>query len=214
MDERPIREASAAICVRDGGSGEPEVLVVQRSAASRFLPGYISFPGGAIEPDDRDLARRWFGDASEGQRAAAIRELLEEVGLALTSSRLRSASELEAIDADPPGVGAVAEVCRWVAPPEVSVRFDARYFAIHAPAGVEPVADGREVDRAWWTSPRELLTGWTDGEHKLYWPTWFTVRRLAACASEAEVMGLRFETREPTEEEQTTMPRHVMESVP
>jgi 8-oxo-dGTP pyrophosphatase MutT (NUDIX family) len=181
---------------------------------SRFLPGYISFPGGSIEPDDADRARRWFGDAREAQCAGALREVIEEVGLALTSSGLMSASGVEPVDADPPDRGAVAEVCRWIAPPDVPVRFDARYYAIHAPTGLEPVVDGREVARAWWTSPRDLLTGWTDGEHKLYWPTWFTVGRLADCASVAQILALRFETREPTEDEQTTMPPHVMEQVP
>jgi hypothetical protein len=64
---------------------------------------------------------------------------------------------------------------------------------------------------AWWTSPRALLSGWTAGAHKLYWPTWFTVSELAACASREEVLALRFETREPSIDEQGRMPRHVME---
>ena len=38
--------------------------------------------------------------------------------------------------------------------------------------------------------------------------------RLARCAHRADVLGLRFQTREPTEDEQTTLPRHVMEQVP
>jgi 8-oxo-dGTP pyrophosphatase MutT (NUDIX family) len=214
MQERPIRAAASAICVRDGRSGEPEVLVVQRSARSRFLPGYVAFPGGAVETADRGCAARWFGDAGQAHRAAAIRELVEEVGFALTSSGLVAASGLGGVDADPPDPGSVREICRWVAPPEVPVRFDARYFAFASQDAVDPTVDGREVTRAWWTSPRKLLDGWSDGAHKLYWPTWFTVGQLAACASGSEVVALRFETREPTEHEQATMPRHVMEQVP
>ena len=91
------------------------------------------------------------------------------------------------------------------------VRFDARFFAVSVDLGVEPVVDGREVVTAWWTSPRALLSGWTEGTHKLYWPTWFTVSELAACASRQEVLGLRFVTREPTADEERSMPRHVME---
>ena len=41
-----IRKAASVIAVRDAADG-PEVLVVERSAASRFLPGYVVFPGGA-----------------------------------------------------------------------------------------------------------------------------------------------------------------------
>jgi 8-oxo-dGTP pyrophosphatase MutT (NUDIX family) len=214
VGEGTIRAAASAICVRDGGSGEPEVLVVQRSPQSRFLPGYIAFPGGAVDPEDRARADRWFGDDEEGHRAAALRELVEEVGLAVTSGGVVAADGFDPIDDDPPDRGSVSEICHWVAPPEVPVRFDARYFAIPTDGGVEPTADGSEVVRAWWTSPRALLDGWADGEHKLYWPTWYTVWQLDACASGSDVLALRFATREPTRDEQTRMPRHVMEQVP
>src|SRR3954470_20914585 len=83
MDERPIRRAASAVCVRPASSGF-EVLVVERSAASRFLPGYIAFPGGAVDADDEARAERWLGDGSRAPRAAAVRELAEEVGLTLT----------------------------------------------------------------------------------------------------------------------------------
>jgi endoribonuclease LACTB2 len=214
VDERPIREAAAAICVREGSSGTPEVLAVRRSDESRFLPGYISFPGGALEPDDEDRAGRWFGDPTERHRAAALRELIEEVALAVTGSGVVASSTTEAIDVDPPDAATMNEICRWVAPPVVPVRFDARYFAIAVDGHVEPLVDGREIADAWWTPPRELLAAWDAGEHKLYWPTWFTVGRLATCVTRADVLDLRFLTREPTEDEERTMPRHVMEQVP
>src|SRR4029453_5353190 len=82
VQERPIRAAASAICVRTGRPGEPEVLVVERSSDSRFLPGYVAFPGGAVDHDDHECAVRWFADGEEAHRAAAIRELVEEVGLA------------------------------------------------------------------------------------------------------------------------------------
>jgi 8-oxo-dGTP pyrophosphatase MutT (NUDIX family) len=213
VEERPIREAAAAICVRDGRSGQPEVLVVRRSARSRFLPGYIAFPGGALEPEDEARADRWFGDARERHRAAAVRELAEEVGLSVSGSGVVADHALGTVDRDPPAIGALHQVCRWVAPPEVPVRFDARYFAIAVDDVVRPEVDGREVADAWWATGSELLSGWTAGDHKLYWPTWFTVGRLAACAARADVLALEFETREPTVDEQATMPRHVMEQV-
>jgi 8-oxo-dGTP pyrophosphatase MutT (NUDIX family) len=214
VDERPIRQAASAICVRDGRPGEPEVLVVERSARSRFLPGYIAFPGGAVEAGDDDRAARWFGDAGEAHRAAAIRELIEEVGLAATSVGIVPAGGLDRVDDDPPDRRTVPEICHWIAPPDVPVRFDARYFAVPADGAPEPIVDGREVVRAWWISPRALLRGWNEGAHKLYWPTWFTVGELAACSSSGDVLSLRFETREPTGHEQTSMPRHVMEQIP
>ena len=89
------------------------------------------------------------------------------------------------------------------------VRFDARYFTLAGDA--DPVADDVEVAAAWWTTPGDLLAEWASGERKLYWPTWKTVTELAACASVDDVRALRFDPREPTADEEATMPRHVME---
>ena len=64
---------------------------------------------------------------------------------------------------------------------------------------------------AWWADPVGLMAEWEAGERRLYWPTWYTMTRVAACASVADLLALRFETREPTPEEQRDMPRSVME---
>ena len=88
MDERPIRRAASVVCVRAGVDGEPEVLVVRRSPESRFLPGYVAFPGGAVDADDEAHAERWFGDPPHAARAAAVRELVEETGVTLTANGL------------------------------------------------------------------------------------------------------------------------------
>src|SRR5437762_6197430 len=111
VTEREIRKAAALIAVRDASTG-PEVLVIERSAASRFLPGYISFPGGRTDEEDSELARRWFGDRAEAARATAVRELLEEVGLALTLDGLRTAphDDATAIDAAPPHAETLREI--------------------------------------------------------------------------------------------------------
>ena len=210
VDERPIRRAASIVCVRPGANG-PEVLVVERSAGSRFLPGYIAFPGGAVDVDDDAHAERWFGTAQEGPRAAALRELAEEVGLAITADGAVRARGLGPIDAVPPVADALRELCHWVAPPEVPVRFDARYFTVAVQPDAEPEPDGHEVADSWWVSPRELLERWEAGERKLYWPTWLTVTELAACVTTDDVLGLHFESRDPTEHEEATMPRHVME---
>ena len=62
--------------------------MLERSAASRFLAGYVVFPGGAVDGGDAVIAERWFGDAAEAARAAGVRELVEEAGLALTAERV------------------------------------------------------------------------------------------------------------------------------
>jgi 8-oxo-dGTP pyrophosphatase MutT (NUDIX family) len=211
MDERPIRRAASAVCVRPAPSGF-EVLVVQRSAASRFLPGYVAFPGGAVDVDDEARAERWFGDVADAPRAAAVRELTEEVGLTLTAAGLVAAVDLAPADDAPPRTEQISPLCHWIAPPDVPVRFDARYFTIEG-NGVEPRADGGEIAKTWWVDPRILLDEWERDEHKLYWPTWYTVKQVAACESATDAMALRFESRDPTQDEEDTMPLHVMEQV-
>lgn len=211
--EPPIRAAASAICVRPAGSG-PEILVVRRSDESRFLPGYVAFPGGAVDADDESHARRWFGDGAQAARAAAVRELIEETGLALTAAGLVAAhpdGSFAAVDALPPSVEDLGEMVHWVAPPDVPVRFDARYFSIIGRVGLDASPDGVEAAAAWWVSPVTLLQEWEEGRHKLYWPTWLTVTELAGCATVDEVWRLRFDARDPTPQEEATMPRSVME---
>jgi 8-oxo-dGTP pyrophosphatase MutT (NUDIX family) len=206
------RPAATVIAARDRGDGI-EVLVLQRSPGSRFLPGYVVFPGGAVDPGDEELARRWFGDASEATRACAIRELAEETGLALTAKGLMADKE-GAVDQAPPAADALHQVSHWIAPEEVPVRFDARFFAVSVANGakpnmepnaeptmeptmepnpepnMEPTADGAEAERAWWADPRALLREYHAGTTSLYWPTFKMMEALAGCSSIQEVLTL------------------------
>jgi 8-oxo-dGTP pyrophosphatase MutT (NUDIX family) len=208
-----IRRAASVIAVRDGeASPDPEVLVLERGAGSRFLPGYVVFPGGAVDVDDAALASRWFGDGHEVARAAAVRELVEEAGLALTRDGLVDAGtpdSLDPVNAAPPSTDQLHQIARWVAPREVRVRFDARYFTVEAPGGLDPAPDGGEAAHAWWASPRELLAEWQAGARKLYWPTYVTMLELAACETAAAIAGFAFETREPDDDEVVRLPRSV-----
>ena len=58
------------LLLRDSPKG-PEVLLVQRNPASRFMGGAWVFPGGALRDGDAD------------PRATGVRELEEEAGVAL-----------------------------------------------------------------------------------------------------------------------------------
>jgi 8-oxo-dGTP pyrophosphatase MutT (NUDIX family) len=204
-----IREAASVVAVRSGALG-PEVLVMERSASSRFLPGYIVFPGGAVDEGDGARAASWFGLADEAPRAAAVRELVEEVGLALTAAGLVAVDgtrSLDAIGASPPARSQLREIAHWIAPPDVPVRFDARYFAVEAPPDLQPVPDPSEAARAWWARPGALMDDLRGGNRRLYWPTCYTMRHLAACRSVEESLALRIETREPDDEDLEQLPR-------
>src|SRR5919202_5564867 len=64
------RVAASVVVMRDSAEG-PEVLLVQRNPASRFMGGAWVFPGGAVHEEDDDAA------------ATAVRELEEEAGLVI-----------------------------------------------------------------------------------------------------------------------------------
>jgi 8-oxo-dGTP pyrophosphatase MutT (NUDIX family) len=195
VSEGTIRRAATVVAARDGRRGV-EVLVMRRAAGQRFLAGFLVFPGGAVDLSDAALAERWFNDPGEASRAAAVRELVEEAGLVLTADGLLGEvgspqDALARVDASPPSVGALREIAHWVAPPEVPVRFDARFYAVAAPLGVEPRPDGHEAEELWWARPIDVLVDFADGLCDLYWPTFKTMEGLAGCSWAAEVLALR-----------------------
>ena len=65
-----LRTEAAVLLGLVARSDEPHIILTQRTAHLRDHAGQISLPGGRIEPDD------------EGPAAAALREALEEIGLA------------------------------------------------------------------------------------------------------------------------------------
>lgn len=187
-----LRPAATVVVARPGEDGV-EVLMVRRGPANRFGPGFVVFPGGVVEPGDRDLAVRLFGRASQEARACALRELYEETGLLLTVNgfRVRAAPRpaLRNMDFRHPDPGTLVEIARWVAPPDLAVRFDALFFAVAASRDIEPSPDGIEADRAWWARPADVLTRREDDP--LMWPTVATLEALSACHSVEDVLALR-----------------------
>ena len=66
--------------------GVPEILMTVRSRNMAFAGGMAVFPGGRVDPEDFALAEAHAGDLPVDEAAhqiAAIRETLEETGLAL-----------------------------------------------------------------------------------------------------------------------------------
>jgi 8-oxo-dGTP pyrophosphatase MutT (NUDIX family) len=210
VDVDVIRQAATVIPVRPGRAGV-EVLVMRRGGASRFLPGYVVFPGGAVDVGDAALADRWFGSETEAPRAAAVRELAEETGLAVTAGGVRSApgvaAALAAVEQQPPPSGNLPQISRWIAPDDVPVRFDARYFAVAAAVGVDPRPDGHEAEEVWWADPREIMSRWAADRERLYWPTMKTMEALARCEDVDRLLSLTIPQQEPVDGDEERMPR-------
>jgi 8-oxo-dGTP pyrophosphatase MutT (NUDIX family) len=178
MEPRP---AATLVLARPAEEGV-EVLALRRSERTRFLPGFVVFPGGVVEPGDRTLARDLFGDPEEAARACALRELAEEAGLRLTADGLEASRTPVPVPLD-----RLPEIARWIAPELMDTRFDAKFLAAAAPVGVEPEPDRSEIDAAWWARPRDL------SEAELMWPTMVTLRALADCRTPDQVLDLRIE---------------------
>src|SRR5947209_2931306 len=95
----PPRAAATVILLR-GGSEHLELLLVQRNPEARFMGGAWVFPGGAVDRDE--------GDGQGALRAAAVREVAEEAGIALA----RSGEELNSGVVTPPRAAATVILLR------------------------------------------------------------------------------------------------------
>jgi 8-oxo-dGTP pyrophosphatase MutT (NUDIX family) len=156
------RQAATVMLVR-GDTRALEVLLVRRTPKARFMAGAWVFPGGSVDPTD--------GDGPAGLRAAAIRELAEEAGVALAAD-----AELLAF-------------ARWITPPEIKTRFDTWFFLAGAPSGAAPQVDGSEIVEFRWIRPGEALAASESGELFLVFPTIRQLRQLATFSCAADLFA-------------------------
>jgi 8-oxo-dGTP pyrophosphatase MutT (NUDIX family) len=156
---RPTEPRPAATVILLRGGAEPlEVLLVRRNPAARFMGGAWVFPGGAL-------------DGSEDPRAAGVREVAEEAGVAL------------------PDASALVAFSRWITPAQVRIRFDTHFFLVAAPDGAAPRPDGGEtVDVGWW-GPADALAASARGDLELVFPTVKTLEQLTGFGSADELLA-------------------------
>jgi 8-oxo-dGTP pyrophosphatase MutT (NUDIX family) len=197
-DPVPARPAATVILVRDA-PGSIEVLMVRRPARG-FFGGLTVFPGGAVDPVDRSrLADKVVtGSGPDHEyRSAALRELAEETGLALTTDGIAPCPASLGVELfetlDDSGIrldgDALTLVSRWVTPEEAPSRFDARFYLAQAGATPEVRIDPDElVDHAWVT-PDEALDRLDRDEWRMYLPTISHLRWLRPRANAAEAVA-------------------------
>jgi 8-oxo-dGTP pyrophosphatase MutT (NUDIX family) len=157
-----VPRLAATVILLRGGDQELEVLLAQRTPKARFMGGAWVFPGGAVSPQD--------GDGDAALRAAAVRELREEAGIAL---------------ADP---AELVPFSRWITPAVVKIRYDTWFFLATLPDGAEPAIDGEEVVDARWYEPASALAARDAGEIMLVFPTIKHLEQLAVFESAGELV--------------------------
>jgi 8-oxo-dGTP pyrophosphatase MutT (NUDIX family) len=178
-DARPrkvLRPRDAAtLIVVDAASGEPRVLLGRRRPDLVFMPGRYVFPGGRVDPSDRqitvehDLAPGNIENlmvAMKGNRSplraralalAAVRETFEEAGLLIgTPCGLAPLPKAQAWQrffshGFRPALTQLTFFARAITPPGRPRRFDTRFFCVSAEAVVHrvAVADGELSDIEW-----------------------------------------------------------------
>ncbi|MBV1918446.1 MAG: NUDIX hydrolase, partial [Sphingomonadaceae bacterium] len=88
-DGPKVVPAATIIILRKGSEADtPEFLMVQRAKEMRFAGGAAVFPGGRIDPSDRELALRLAPDDDHeiiSAKIGGIRETLEETGLMIAT---------------------------------------------------------------------------------------------------------------------------------
>ncbi len=146
------RLAASVIVMRGGGSGL-EVLLVQRNPASRFMGGAWVFPGGSVDAAD--------GDGEAGLRAAGVREVEEEAGIAI---------------ADP---ASLVPFSRWITPAVVKIRFDTWFYLAPVPDDAQPQIDGGECVDWRWSTPQGALDAHAADQLMLVFPTIKHLEQLA-----------------------------------
>lgn len=189
----PARPAASVLLV-DTAEASWRLLMMHRPQGAEFAPDAYVFPGGAMHEEDSSFP--------EPVRAAAIRELFEEVGILLARRpggrfarapdcarlryllqlgrgwlpALRQAGLVLALDR-------LVFLARWITPEAVSRRFDTRFFLARTPPGQAVHPQPGEVEDWLWVAPEEALSGRLELLHP-------TRRILESVASEPDAARL------------------------
>lgn len=198
-EDAPIIPIPAATLVvfRHRTVGPPELLVVERSAKMAFAGGAIVFPGGRIDPDDHAIGQIHAIETEEAAaRVAAIRETLEESGLAIgfadlpgddwvreARARLHAREPFSAILPDGGrelDLESLVPFARWCPPFREARVFDTRFYIARAPDDApDPVVDDTENVSSFWASAEHVLDAADAGRVNIIFPTRRNLERLA-----------------------------------
>ncbi len=204
-----IPAATIIIYRDDPEGGAPQVLVTVRSRTMVFAGGMAVFPGGRVDPEDFALGEAFGPDSGlapdeAAHQIAAIRETLEETGLALGLSgeiTAESAAAARAMLEETKALAPVLEAFNWeldfdqIVPfarwfpknENISRVYDTRFYLTNLGTGAVDVSvDNSENTKLFWVSAQGALDMAEQGEIKLIFPTRRNFERIAQFASFAE----------------------------
>ena len=190
--------AATLVIMRPAADGGPdEILMVKRSQTMVFAAGALVFPGGRIDPDDYLVARQHGfaeGDPDGAARVAALRETLEETGLAVgwptlnerDADEVRRAllgetllSDILAARRERIALDSLVPFARWCPNFKEARTFDTRFYAVAAPPhGHELTVEEAEHSHIFWASAQATLGMADRGEAAVIFPTRRNLERL------------------------------------
>lgn len=203
----PAKPAATMVIMHsDPDGGPPKLLMVERVKTMAFAGGAAVFPGGKVDKADFDFARSLGNDLTLGldidevaARLAAIRETIEEAGLALGLAGVGDPADCEAArDALNSQSSTLRDVCdtqgwtpdlaklipwaRWRPPTHerASRVYDTRFYLVDAGhAQLNAVVDATENSALFWASAQEALDYADEGRIHIIFPTRRNLERLA-----------------------------------
>ena len=189
--EVPPIPAASVIVLRDAPL---EVLMIRRHSKSSFVPDAWVFPGGVVEPGDREL-----GDGTElaTMRIAAARELFEESGIWLGAPLADAEAKRRALLAgeitfasliaeSPIDFVKLVWTSRWITPVGVPKRFDTYFFLAAVDRNAVASAENVEAVEVIWIPPTEAIE-----KLQIVFPTQKNLEALAGFTSAEELLRSR-----------------------
>ncbi len=191
--------AATLVIMRPSDSGGPdEILMVKRSTTMAFAAGAVVFPGGRVDPDDYRVASLYglgIDEADGAARVAALRETLEETGLAvgwpgLAESEVADVrrallggtllSDILAARGERIALESFVPFARWCPNFKEARTFDTRFYAVAAPPhSHELTVEEAEHSHIFWASARETMAMADRGDVSVIFPTRRNLERLA-----------------------------------
>ncbi len=166
-----------------------------------FAAGALVFPGGRVDAGDRDLGQRFAHlDADDAAaRVAAIRETIEEAGVAIGLDRICDAATVTQLRAHlhdgVPFADALAALdlgltldclvpfARWRPNFQETRTFDTRFYLAALPPGAADASvDATENVHVFWATAQRVLDDAAAGRAHVIFPTRRNLERLAALA--------------------------------
>jgi 8-oxo-dGTP pyrophosphatase MutT (NUDIX family) len=196
--------AATVVVMREQENAPPRLLMLERAAAMRFAGGAMVFPGGRVDPGDEALAAQLGLDLLGAAKFAAMREAIEEAGVAIGFRTAPDAAELarvrgmlhggaalgEVVTPDALDLRALTPFARWVPRGVTHKIFDTHFFLARMPENApEPVVDATENSRLAWMTAAEVLAAADAGAVTIIFPTRRNLERLARFASFEEALA-------------------------